>query len=232
MDAALVAASPIGYFAALYERVTLGVKRAIVAKGFDDNPRMDLLDRTFAGRFLDAWSLHESGQAPTQSWRLAFDALSNAEVLVIQHLLLGINAHVNLDLGVAVATIAPGPAIDAVKGDFDRINAILARLVGAVQTVIGEVSPRFKTIEAVESVEDQLFDFALDAARDSAWAFAVKLAGLPQGAWAAAIAARDLEVVALGRAILDPGPLAAPVVKWIRASESTDVTSNILVVGS
>ena len=54
VDEAIRTESPIGYFAGLYDRVTQGIKMAIVAKDFDDNDRMDLLDRTFAARFLDA----------------------------------------------------------------------------------------------------------------------------------------------------------------------------------
>jgi hypothetical protein len=232
VDDAIRAKSAIGYFGALYERVTLGIKRAIVAKSFDDNDRMDLLDRTFAARFLDAWDTRVAGGTPTASWQLAFDALSDTSLLVVQHLLLGINAHINLDLGIAVATIAPGAAIGGVRNDFDEINAILARLVGAVQLALGEVSPRFKATSAIESIEDKLFDFALDAAREGAWEFAVKLAALPTDQWADAIAARDKDVVAVGRAILNPGPLAVPVVKWIREAESSDVSNNILIVGA
>jgi hypothetical protein len=39
---------------------------------------------------------------------------------VVQHVLLGMNAHINLDLGVAAAEVAPGPAIAGLRGDFDR----------------------------------------------------------------------------------------------------------------
>jgi hypothetical protein len=230
VDEAIRTESPIGYFAGLYDRVTQGIKMAIVAKDFDDNDRMDLLDRTFAARFLDAWDRHERSEAPTQSWQLAFDALSNPSTLVIQHLLLGINAHINLDLGIAAATIAPGAAIGGLKSDFDKINVILARLVGAVQLALVEVSPRFKTISAIQSLEDKLLDFALDTARDGAWAFAVKLAALPSDRWSDEVAARDRAVVAVGRAVLDQGPVATPILNWVREKESRDVPLNIQIV--
>ncbi len=231
VDEAIQTRSPIGYFGALYERVTLAIKRAIVARSFEDNDRMGLLDRAFAGRFLDAWDRHKRGAAPTASWAVAFDALSDRGTLIIQHLLLGINAHINLDLGIAAATIAPGAAIGSLKDDFDKINAILARLVGAVQLALDEVSPRFKTIEAVAWVEDKIFDFALDAARDGAWAFAVKLAALSSDRWGDEIAARDVAVVGVARAILNPGALEVPVLKWILDAESSDISLNIQIVG-
>lgn len=149
----------------------------------------------------------------------------------MQHLLLGINAHINLDLGIAAAVVAPGDAIGGLKADFDRINAILARLVGAVQLALGEVSPRLKMIAAIESVEDKVFNFAMDEARDGAWGFAQTLAPLPPATWGAQIADRDRRVTDVGRAILDPGLLASPVVAWIRAAESTDIRTNIQIVG-
>jgi hypothetical protein len=49
IDEALRAESRIGYFAALYERVTTNVRRALVAGDvFKDNPRMERLDVIFA----------------------------------------------------------------------------------------------------------------------------------------------------------------------------------------
>src|ERR1044071_550771 len=100
IDEALRKQSRIGYFAALYERVTSNVRRALVAGDvFKDNPRMERLDVIFAGRFLDAWDAFSEGREPTASWRVAFAWLEDPELLVVQHLMLGMNAHIKLDLG-------------------------------------------------------------------------------------------------------------------------------------
>ena len=232
VDGGIRTPSPVGYFAALYERVTRSIKRAVAAQAFDDNARMQELDCVFAGRFLSAWQAYSSGAAPTHAWKLAFDTLSNSDALVVQHLLLGINAHVNLDLGIAAAIVAPGPAIVRLKDDFFRINAVLTRLVGAVEVALAEVSPRMKTVQLLGDLEDKVFDFVLDEARDGAWAFAVRLAAMPQDRWATEIAARDTAVVEVGRAIMKPGPLASWVVAWIRGAESKDVSLNIQIVGA
>jgi hypothetical protein len=42
------------------------------------------------------------------------------------------NAHINLDLGIAAAQVAPGPALPALHTDFLCINAILASVVATV----------------------------------------------------------------------------------------------------
>ena len=46
--------SPLGYFAALYRKVTLQVKSDIDDGRFEDNARMERLDVIFANRYLAA----------------------------------------------------------------------------------------------------------------------------------------------------------------------------------
>jgi len=58
---------------------------------------------------------------------------------VPQHLLLGMNAHINLDLGVAAARVCPADQLPNLKNDFDRINLILSDLIGAVQEELAEI---------------------------------------------------------------------------------------------
>lgn len=233
LDDALRHGHRIGYFAALYERVTTNVRRALVAGNvFDDNERMERLDVVFANRFLTAWDQHSAGGTPSESWQVAFAALDDAEPLVVQHLLLGMNAHIGLDLGVAAATIAPTPEAQAsLWPDFKRINDVLSRLVKVVEDELGQISPRLARIESfAPGLEDRLFDFGIDVARDAAWALAQELARTPREGWEAAIAARDREVAALGRKLYPLHGLAGRVQAWIRAEESNDVRYDIQVV--
>ena len=66
-----------GYFAALYNRVTMAVRDGVRAGAFDDNARMERLDVIFANRYLEAWDAWQAGEAATAwpSW-----ALSNHDV--------------------------------------------------------------------------------------------------------------------------------------------------------
>src|SRR5688572_33106451 len=108
LDEAIRHGRRIGYFVALYERVTSNVRHALIAGNvFDDGPRMERLDVVFANRFIQAWEQHVAGQKPTDSWAVAFQRLEDPGQLVIQHMLHGMNAHINLDLGIAAATVAP-----------------------------------------------------------------------------------------------------------------------------
>ncbi|HEU4412632.1 MAG TPA: DUF5995 family protein [Polyangiaceae bacterium] len=235
LDDALRAGGRIGYFVALYERVTTNVRRAIVAGNvFEDNARLERLDVVFANRFLAAWGAYRPGGAGAraESWRVAFERLDDPGPLVVQHLLLGMNAHINVDLGIAAAAIAQTPeGLKALWPDFKRINDVLARLVVVVEDELGQIAPRLKRIEDfAPSLEDKLFDFGMDVARDLAWALAERLVATPPGERDAVIAARDAEVARVGRGLYPLTGLVGDVARWVRETESGDVRYNIQIV--
>lgn len=131
----------IAYFAAMYRTVTAQVQAGLEVDFFDDGERMERLDVIFANRFLDALEAGRGGR-PTRSWRVAFDAAERWRPIVLQHLLVGINAHINLDLGAAAAQTAPGDQLPDLRADFDRINEILAGLMEGMRGALAEISPR------------------------------------------------------------------------------------------
>lgn len=53
--------------------------------------------------------------------------------LILQHLLLGINAHINLDLGIAAAQTSPGDDLPDLRNDFVEINRVLVRQVDGIR---------------------------------------------------------------------------------------------------
>src|SRR4051812_18744301 len=133
--------SRIGFFASLYRQVTLRVRQGIAGGLFEDGPRMERLDTLFANRYLDALAAWQADDLTSKSWRLAFDASRRTDLLILQHLLLGINAHINLDLGIAAATVCPGDALPALRPDFERIMQILSALTDQVKGVLDQFSP-------------------------------------------------------------------------------------------
>ena len=66
--------SRMGYFAALYRKVTIQVKKGIQENYFDNGPRMERLDVIFANRHIQTCYQYQTGQTPTQSWVRAFNA--------------------------------------------------------------------------------------------------------------------------------------------------------------
>ena len=232
LDDAVRSGARIGYFVALYERVTSNVRRAILAGSvFDDNARMEHLDVVFANRFLDAWAARGQGRPRSQCWDVAFAVLDDPNPLVIQHLLLGMNAHIKLDLGIAAATIAPShAALDALWPDFKRINDVLGRLSRVVEDELCEICPRLQRIADLVTIEEKIFNFGIEQARDSAWAFATDLVNTPAAGWGDRIASRDAEVAGLGRLMYPLVGVPGQVERWVHANESRDVQYNIQVV--
>ena len=236
IDDALRGQRRIGYFASLYERVTSNVRRALVAGDvFQDNPRMECLDVIFADRFLAAWDAYTAGGEPTASWRVAFKWLEDPGPLVVQHLILGMNAHINLDLGIAAATVAPTPPeLQSLKPDFMTINALLGRLLGVVELELGQICPRFARAQRLTffapGLQERLFGFGIGAARDLAWLFAEQLVAAGEGNREHLIAKRDAETALVGQTLYPLHGFAAHVARWVQASECRDIRTNIQIV--
>lgn len=171
--------SPMGYFPALYYNMTAAVQKGIQNGTFEDGARMESLDVRFAKRYLDAYKAHQSGMPITRSWKMAFDAAASDQLSVLQHLLLGINAHINLDLGIAAAETNPGSSIWALERDFASINTIIAELTDKVQDQLSAICPPLGFMDQILKTADEgIADFSVNIARRSAWQAATALAFL------------------------------------------------------
>jgi hypothetical protein len=224
IDDAVARGDRIGYFAALYNRVTLAVRDGIRTGQFHDGPRMERLDVTFATRFLDALDAWRAGQLPSRVWLKAFEATLSPTPVILQHLLAAMNAHITLDLGIAAARTCPGAELPGLKTDFDRINTVLASLTPTVEGEIGRDSPEFALLSRVApALENHVVGFAMDDARAMSWSFASSLAPLPLPQQVPLIARRDDEAAFASAAILADGIFA----RVLRHKESTDVAANI-----
>ena len=92
--------SRIGYFAALYKRTTVAVRKAIKDGVFDDGPRVEQLDVVFATRYFDALNAYfDAGdhQPPTVPWQVAFVGDQNHKPIILQQMMTGLNAHITFD---------------------------------------------------------------------------------------------------------------------------------------
>ena len=223
--------SRLGYFATVYRTVTARVAEGIAEGFFDDGERMERLDVVFANRYLAAVAAHETRAPLTRSWQAACAAAERREPLVLQQLLVGINAHINLDLGIACAEVAPGDELAGLRRDFDRINEILASLLDAIQVEMARISPWLGLLDRIGGRTDaEVVRFSIAVARTQAWWFARELAALPRDSWGGPLGARDTRVARLARTVLHPGALRLGLLV-IRARESNDVARNITVLG-
>ena len=224
--------SRLGYFTALYRKVTLKVKEGILTGRFEDGPRMERLDVIFANRYLDAISRFLKGERASDCWMVAFEAAGDFRPLILQHLLLGINAHINFDLGVAAAETSPGSRIISLKRDFDEINKILAGLVLEVENEINQVSPWINLLDRIDpSLDRAIINFSLDKARAAAWNHAVELAHTAPQNWGPVLDLLDFKATALGDLVRNPPGLILKLgLLLIRMRETNDVAEVIEVL--
>jgi hypothetical protein len=223
--------SRLGYFAALYRKVTLKGQEGITEGSVEDGERLERLDVIFANRYLEAIEQHRDGKIPTASWQLAFEASKRYWPIVLQHLLLGMNAHINLDLGIAAARTSPGEGVHDLKNDFNKINEILAALVDGVERELARIWPVLKLLDRIAGKTDEaVINFSIEKARDHAWKVAEDLAPLEQTDQTFRINELDKEVAILGGLIRNPGLIVGLVTKIIRLGERGTVSEIINIL--
>ena len=229
----ICSSSRLGYFAALYKRVTIAVRTALRDGMFEDGPRLERLDVGFANRYFAALNglFHpvEFGK-PTHAWQVTFDAANAARPIIVQHMLAGVNAHIGLDLGVVAEEMSSGLSLLDLREDFDRINAVLASQAAAIVEDINELSPALADVFAVlRQNEINLINGAVKSLRDDAWRFALALAASPEITDPIAIAVRDLQIAQQGALIFQGGPFSLAITS-IAARESRNVVRNVRVL--
>lgn len=211
--------SRLGYFPALYRMVTARIAEGIRLQEFEDNTRMEKLDVVFANRYVEALAAYLNGKPCTLSWKISFQAANNWWPLVMQHLLMGMNAHISLDLGIAAAEIADPQNPEALKADFYKINTILAELTEGVQDDLGSIWPPLRLIDKLAGrADEQIAGFSMEYARNKAWEQTLLFAASPREEWPGLIAIRDARVVKFGRKILSPGFVPELLLAFIRIS--------------
>jgi hypothetical protein len=161
-----------GYFPAMYACVTDRIARTIQQGGFHGGADVDAFACTFADYYTHAFRR----EVPRpRCWQATWDVARDRSLLIVQHLLLGINAHVNHDLPLAVVALAEesGRPLPELQPDFDAVNDVLEATFGDILDRLDRVS-RW-TNEASALGGGRLFNFSLRRARAQAWEAAVRL---------------------------------------------------------
>lgn len=217
--------STIGFFAALYQNVTIVVRDKMGTGYFDDDQRMEKLDVIFANRYLQAYQDYMNGEKVTNAWAVAFKASHNPDLIVLHHLLLGMNAHINLDLGIAAAKISDDSAIENLEHDFNRINEILSSLIEDVQKSLSRIWPLLiYPLKWLKKADDFFINFSMKLARDGAWKFAGQLVHVQnQQGFDQLLSDRDKRVSVLSKRMLKQSRIEKWIFKIIRMTEKGSV---------
>lgn len=217
-----------GYFAAIYFVMTRAVQDGIATGVFDDGARMSRFAAAFANRYFDALDAANAGGTPTRVWRAAFACNGRRDRLILQQLVIGINAHVNLDLGVAAASVVEPGAVGDLKDDFHRINEVIGSLLDPVQEAVGRFSPLLDLLWRIsDGPDDEVLNFSFSVAREEAWQHAVVLSGQPPEQRAATIESIDRSAALLARLVIEPSGILGKTVSLVRHTESDDPSAVI-----
>ncbi len=194
-------------FALVYLRTTEEYRRTIEDPNFFvDSSFVNHQDVVFAKLYFDAFDAWHRGDrdAVPPAWRVLFSAAENREVSGTGNLLLGMSAHVNRDLPLALAEIGlVRPDGSSRKDDHNKVNQFLVRVV---QPVIEEVARRFDPSADDGSIDGTTMDETatlqlLFGWREEAWRNAERIALADTPAQKAAVI-RSIEDAALAKAEL------------------------------
>jgi len=219
----------MGLFTTLYREVTVQIKNGIQTGLFQNPERMEKLDVIFANRYLMAYYQYKANEKCSECWEFSFIKGEEYWPIVVQHLLLGINAHINLDLGLACAQVSTPEDIMDLHSDYNQINAILSHLVEGVEKCLIEIWPTLTYILKLSGKIDNFFiDFSMKTARDGAWKYATEYILLPENQREASIRERDIKITKIARLVSNPGYFVSGVFKLIRLFERGSVAQKII----
>jgi hypothetical protein len=226
-------ASRLGFFAALYTRITEAVEAALLqGTVFRNNPQMAQLDVIFANRYLTALNgyLHpDRFPGISGCWLAAFVGAETAGDTVVQHMLSGVAAHIGLDLGIATQQVCGSlENLQQFQGDYDQINTILAQQVQTVLAEIDAVSPLLADLYSVLGKHEiALIDSSLGGTRTVAWTLATTLAAQTAAQQALTIAAQDALVTGLVATLFTPPEPLEEVAQIVARQENPNISQVI-----
>ncbi len=151
-------------FLRCYTMMTGNMVQGIKAHRFKDEGWVSHLLHRFAAYYLDALEKYEEGDAQTPAvWKQVHDASRHQQLHILQHLLLGINAHINYDLVLAIYdamepdwAAIPSHKLKERMEDHDLVNRIIRETIDAVQDeVIEREAPFMKLVDSLMGRVDE-----------------------------------------------------------------------------
>jgi hypothetical protein len=192
---------------------------------------MEQLDIIFASRYFEAWNCYINQQNCSHAWQIAFKATDDLNLIVLQHLLLGINTHINLDLAIAAADCCPGDTIYDLQTDFIKINDIIEAESQLVQNSLTSIWPPLKLFADISNHREKaVLNFSIETARKCSWANAIVLANITADDKPSHISKIDSMVVDVARQIISPGVWMEFLLKPVRMMENPEIDKLIAML--
>jgi hypothetical protein len=138
---------------------------------------------------------------------------------------LGINAHINHDLALALLVAGLDPGRSMRYADHTRINAILERSTGELKHRVSSLhAPLLQRVDWIAGrLDDDLTRFSIPKAREHAWTFAVMMSGArDSGERALMNRALDEQAAVLAQLVLSRPTRHPVLLSAVRTAERAD----------
>ncbi|ONH51092.1 hypothetical protein CcI49_36265 [Frankia sp. CcI49] len=201
-------------FALTYLRTTEEYRRTAAQPGFfADVAYVNTEDAVFAAYYFhayDAW-LAGDGGGVSPAWQIAFDAAAGRQLAGAGNILLGMNAHVNRDLPLVLASLGLVTAGgQSRKADHDKVNVMLNRVIDPLlREAADRFDPSIDDIASPLGLSYTVLMQILVAWRETAWRNAERLVNAPT-AEARAQIQREIETTAAATATVLRTAYAVP----------------------
>jgi hypothetical protein len=172
-------------FLACYTAMTRNMLTSLQAGSFQDPIWVERLLEHFAVYYFDAIDSQEfKTDACPAVWQATFKAAQNNNIRAVQHLLLGVNAHINYDLVLALCDMLQLEWEGLSLGDrrlryedHCRINQIIAETIDEVQDqVLERYSPALDLIDkAFGRLDEWMISRLITHWREQVWSLATQL---------------------------------------------------------
>jgi hypothetical protein len=202
-------------FASVYTLTTLRMAESIDAGEYVNTAWMKSYQTQFADRYrvaLRAYVLGQRSQVPN-AWLKAFDAAAGGQTLIIQDVLLGMNAHINFDLPFAIEGVQISPNTASRYADHTKVNQVLGEVGDEISAALAELyGPNYAALDsALGPLDELLLAGGMATARQNAWNNAVLLTGsAPWNRW---LVVGGIDVAAVSSANLTLGLTLSPTLR-------------------
>ena len=160
-------------FLTIYARMTGAVAQGMEADSFRDPDWVGEYLVAFANLYRVAVRDFETGDLGSLAdpWQLAFEAAERGDSLVLQDAALGVNAHVNYDLALALEEVGVSPDREDRYEDHSAVTGVIRGLVDEAQDGLADRDAAgLATVdESLGRLDERLSVFTIDECRDSAW---------------------------------------------------------------
>ncbi len=174
-------------FLRCYEMMTRNILAAIQARDFEDVAWIQTLMTNFAELYFRALEAEEGGLVKTPTaWQIAFKAAYNPHIHALQNLVLGVNAHINYDLVLALSELLASEwqHLSAEQRqvryrDHCHVNDIIYHTIDSVKyQVIDPLEPEIRLVDKVLGpVDDWMTEQLLSDWREEVWKHAMQMIG-------------------------------------------------------